>query len=87
MPTDFEELKRQLLQSDEQYRQLATRHHDLDEQIHNLTTLALTRHYLTEPEQLEEVRLKKVKLALKDQMENILRRHSTDSGPSHAAHH
>jgi uncharacterized protein YdcH (DUF465 family) len=87
MPTDFEELKRQLLQSDEQYRQLATRHHDLDEQIHNLTALAATRHYLTEPEQLEEVRLKKVKLALKDQMENILRRHSTDSGPSHAAHH
>ena len=87
MPTDFEELKRQLLQSDEQYRQLATRHHDLDEQIHNITALAATRHYLTEPEQLEEVRLKKVKLALKDQMENILRRHSTDPGPSHAAHH
>jgi hypothetical protein len=34
MPNDFEELKRQLLQSDEEYRQLATRHHDLDEQIH-----------------------------------------------------
>ena len=41
MPNDFEELKRQLLQSDEEYRQLATRHHDLDEQIHNLTD----RHY------------------------------------------
>ena len=87
MPTDFEELKRQLLQSDEQYRQLATRHHDLDEQIHNLTALAATRHYLTEPEQLEEVRLKKVKLALKDQMESILRRHTTDDRASHAAHH
>jgi uncharacterized protein YdcH (DUF465 family) len=89
MPTDFEELKRQLLQSDEQYRQLATRHHDLDEKIHNLTALAATRHYLTEPEQLEEVRLKKVKLALKDQMESILRRHSTgtNGGASHAAHH
>jgi uncharacterized protein len=83
MPTDFEELKRQLLQSDEQYRQLATRHHALDEQIHNLTA----RHYLTEPEQLEEVRLKKVKLQLKDQMESILRRHSTDTGAPHAAHH
>ncbi len=65
MPNDFEELKRQLLQSDEEYRQLATRHHDLDEQIHNLTD----RPYLTQPEQLEEVRLKKVKLQLKDQME------------------
>ena len=86
MPKDFEELKRQLLQSDEEYRQLATRHHDLDEQIHNLSALAATRHYLTEPEQLEEVRLKKVKLHLKDQMENILRRRSTDGG-SQSAHH
>jgi len=82
MPNDFEELKRQLLQSDEEYRQLATRHHDLDEKIHNLTD----RAYLTQPEQLEEVRLKKVKLQLKDQMENILRRHRMDGGAPHAAH-
>ena len=34
MPTDFEELKRKLLQSDEEYRQLATKHHDLDEKLH-----------------------------------------------------
>jgi uncharacterized protein YdcH (DUF465 family) len=83
MPKDFEELKRELLQSDEEYRQLATRHHDLDEQIHHLTA----RHYLTEPEQLEEVRLKKVKLRLKDQMENILRRHSSDVGASQPTRH
>jgi len=82
MPNDFEELKRQLLQSDEEYRQLATRHHDLDEKIHNLTG----RSYLTQPEQLEEVRLKKVKLQVKDQMETILRRHRMEGGSSHAAH-
>ena len=81
MPNDFEELKRQLLQSDENYRQLATRHHDLDEQIHNLTA----RPYLTEPEQLEEVRLKKVKLQLKDQMEDIRRRYRTEPGVAPAA--
>ena len=74
MPTDFEELKRELLQSDEEFRQLATQHHDLDEQLHDLTA----RHYLSEPEQLEEVTLKKRKLHLKDQMENILRRHTSD---------
>ena len=83
MPTDFEELKRQLLQTHEEFRQLATQHHDLDERIHNLAT----RHYLSEPEQLEEVTLKKRKLQLKDQMESILRRHR--SGPlndqAHAA--
>lgn len=72
MPTDFEELKRQLLQTDEEYRRLATQHHDLDEKIHDLAS----RHYLTEPEQIEESRLKKRKLQLKDQMEMILRRHS-----------
>jgi uncharacterized protein YdcH (DUF465 family) len=80
--TDFEELKRTLLQSDEEYRQLATQHHDLDEKIHNLTS----RHYLSEPEQLEETTLKKRKLQLKDQMETILRRRSMgSSGAAHAA--
>jgi hypothetical protein len=72
MPTDFEELKRQLLQSDDQFRALATQHHDLDEKLHHLAD----RHYLSQPEQLEEVTLKKRKLHLKDQMESILRRHS-----------
>ena len=59
MPKDFEELKRELLQTDDEYRQLATLHHDLDERIHDLTT----RNFLSEPEQVEEVRLKKHKLA------------------------
>ena len=71
MPTDFEELKRKLLQIDEEFRQLATKHHDLDERLHNYAE----RHYLTEPEQVEEVTLKKQKLQLKDQMESILRRY------------
>ena len=81
MPTDFEELKRTLLQSDEEYRQLATKHHDLDEKIHDLTN----RHYLSEPEQLEEVTLKKRKLQLKDQMESILRRYSHGTSAAQAA--
>ena len=72
MPTDFEELKRKLLQNDEEFRQLATKHHDLDEKIHNLAT----RVHLSEPEQIEETSLKKQKLHLKDQMETILRRYS-----------
>jgi uncharacterized protein len=81
MPTDFEELKRRLLQSDEEYRQLATKHHDLDEKIHDLTN----RHYLSEPEQIEEVTLKKRKLQLKDQMESILRRYSHGTSAAQAA--
>jgi uncharacterized protein YdcH (DUF465 family) len=81
MPTDFEELKRKLLQTDEEFRQLATQHHDLDEKIHSLAS----RHYLSEPEQLEETTLKKRKLQLKDQMEMILRRHVVSHSPAHAA--
>ena len=81
MPTDFEELKRKLLQTDEEFRQLASQHHDLDEKIHSLAT----RHYLTEPEQIEESRLKKRKLQLKDQMESILRRHSGAAQSAQAA--
>jgi uncharacterized protein YdcH (DUF465 family) len=69
MPTDFEEMKKQLLQSNDEFRQLASQHHDLDERIHNLAS----RPYLSEPEQLEEVVLKKKKLFLKDQMANIIR--------------
>ena len=69
MPTDFEAMKQQLLDSNEIFRQLASQHHDLDERIHNLAT----RQYLSEPEQFEEVTLKKRKLQLKDQMEHMLR--------------
>ena len=77
---DIEEMKRELLERNDEFRQLANQHHLLDERIHNLAE----RHYLTEPEQLEEVTLKKKKLQLKDQMENILRQHRGSVGPAHA---
>jgi uncharacterized protein YdcH (DUF465 family) len=71
MAVDTHELKERLLHSDHEYRELATRHHDLDERLHQLAT----RHFLTEPEQLEEAQIKKQKLRLKDRMEDILRHH------------
>ena len=81
MPTDFEELKNRLLQTDSEFQQLATQHHDLDERLHHYAE----RHYLSQPEQVEEITLKKQKLQLKDQMEDILRRHTTDQEPAHAS--
>jgi uncharacterized protein len=60
-----------LLQTDEEFTQLAAQHHQLEDRLHELTS----KHYLSEPEQVEEVTLKKRKLALKDRMENILRQH------------
>ena len=73
------DLKTLLLEINEEYRQLAARHHELDDRLQQL----ITKHYLSNDEQLEEVTLKKRKLQLKDQMESILRRHS---GAAHAAH-
>ena len=66
---EAQDVKHLLLQNNDQYRALAEQHHQLDDQIHQLTD----RHYLSPTEQLEEVTLKKRKLALKDQMEAIAR--------------
>lgn len=76
MPTDATELKTYLLQSDEEFRSLATQHHELEERLHNLSS----KSYLSDSEQLEEITLKKKKLHLKDRMEEILRRQRTVYG-------
>lgn len=71
MPTEnSQELKEFLLRTHEEFRQLASQHQELDDRLHDLSS----KPYLTEPEQLQEVTLKKRKLHLKDQMEEILRR-------------
>ena len=77
-PAETQEVKNLLLNSNDQYRDLATRHHQLDDQLHQLTD----RHYLSTSEQLEEVRLKKQKLALKDEMERIAREYAHGSARS-----
>ena len=66
------EVKNLLLQSDQQFRQLAEQHHQLDYRLHQL----IEKHYLSDTEQVEEVTLKKKKLALKDQMEAIVREYA-----------
>jgi len=64
---EFDQL---LQQTDDEFHQLAAKHPELEGRLHELTA----KHYLSEPEQLEEVTLKKRKLQLKDRMEDILRR-------------
>ena len=64
-------LKELLLQTDAEFHSLSDKHHALENRLHELTS----KHYLSEPEQLEEVTLKKQKLQLKDRMEDIIRRH------------
>ena len=60
-----------LLESHDEFRQLVTEHHTLDQQIRELSSI----HYLTDQQQFEEVSLKKRKLALKDRIEGIVRQH------------
>jgi uncharacterized protein YdcH (DUF465 family) len=61
--------KDQLLASNEEFRKLAQEHTQYAQRLETLTV----KRYLTEDEKLEEVRLKKLKLRLKDQMESIER--------------
>jgi hypothetical protein len=77
MNEQSQDLKDLLLQTDEEFHQLAAKHHELEGRLQQLTTKA----YLSEPEQLEEVTLKKRKLQLKDRMEDILRRRRQTSIP------
>ena len=66
---EAQDVKNLLLKENDHYRQLAERHHQLDDRLHELTD----KHYLSSTEQVEEVTIKKRKLALKDQMEQIAR--------------
>ena len=66
-----------LLRTDEEFHTLSVQHHQLEDRLHELTA----KHYLSEPEQVEEVTLKKKKLQLKDRMEDIMRRQRQD--PTH----
>ena len=77
---NVQELKELLLKTDEEFRQLATQHHELDHRLHELSV----KGYLSEPEQVEQITLKKRKLQLKDRMEDIVRRHRADSSGSFA---
>jgi uncharacterized protein YdcH (DUF465 family) len=63
-----EELKAHLMANNEEFQHLASQHSDYAKKLDALEALP----HLTDDEQLEEVRLKKLKLRLKDQMEAIV---------------
>ena len=61
------ELRAQLLSGNEHFRQLAQEHAQHSQKLDSL----VNKRYLSEDEKLEEIRLKKLKLRLKDEMERI----------------
>ncbi len=61
------QVREQLLASNDEFRRLADEHTQYAQRLDSL----IEKKYLSEDEKLEEVRLKKLKLRLKDQMESL----------------
>ena len=64
--------KDHLLATHDEFRKLAQEHTQYEQRLSSLTH----KRYLTDDEKLEEVRLKKLKLRLKDQMQCIERQYT-----------
>ena len=63
-----EELKAHLMQTNETFRNLMNQHHEYDLLVEQLES----KPALSADEEIEEHRLKKLKLQLKDQMERLV---------------
>lgn len=74
MSLTLEEMKAHLMETDEEFRRLAAQHCEYKKQLESLSS----RHFLTEQEQIEEIRIKKLKLRLKDQMQQMMDRHRAE---------
>jgi uncharacterized protein YdcH (DUF465 family) len=73
MENTQDELRAHLMQADEEFRQLAQQHAQYHTQLEALEA----KPFPTPEEELEEHRLKKLKLRLKDQMNEIVSRQRT----------
>ncbi len=60
-------VREQLLASSDEFRKLADEHSNYSQRIESLAN----KKYLSEEEKIEEIRLKKLKLRLKDEMESF----------------
>ena len=76
-----EDLKHLLIETNQEFRELASKHHNLDDRLHELES----KHYLSDAEQFEEISIKKRKLQVKDQMEVILRNYRPGVRPGLSA--
>jgi hypothetical protein len=74
-----EEIKEHLMSSSTEYRRLAEEHHHYEEQLQQLHSRHMTEH-----DHVEEVRLKKKKLLLKDQMNSMVQRVRSELSHQHS---
>ena len=70
MSSPTEAIREQLMASSEEYQRLREEHARYAFQLDQLAA----KTYLSEQEQVEEVRLKKMKLRVKDQMEMLVQK-------------
>ena len=77
--TTADNLKEELINRDPEFRELAREHTRYEQRLSELSALT----YPSDEEQLEEVTLKKKKLALKDQMYSIMMQHQKSETLSH----
>ena len=64
-----------LMSSNEEFRRMVQEHAQYSQRLDSLAT----KRFLSEDEKVEEVRLKKLKLRLKDQMEQLERQFKTQN--------
>lgn len=72
-------LKEELMMSDPEFRELVREHGRYEERLSELSALT----YPSDEEQLEEITLKKKKLAVKDQMYDMLLRYQKSKETTH----
>ncbi|HEY0004172.1 MAG TPA: YdcH family protein [Pyrinomonadaceae bacterium] len=77
--TNTDSLKEFLINSNPEFRELAREHGRYEERLKELSALA----FPSDEEQLEEITIKKKKLALKDQMYSIMLQHQKTESSSH----
>jgi uncharacterized protein YdcH (DUF465 family) len=77
--TTTERLKEELMNQDAEFRELAREHTKYEQRLSELSALA----YPSDEEQLEEITLKKKKLALKDQMYSMMSQYEKNHSVSH----
>ncbi len=68
-----EEIKTQLMNIDPEFRRLAVQHSEYSRLLHELES----KQHLNEAELAEEARLKRIKLALKDHMQEMVSQFAT----------
>ena len=74
MDRSLEELKEELIATNEEYSRLTSEHSEYKRKLEEL----YSHPHLTDEDRIEEINLKKLKLSLKDQMERILQRYKRD---------